>query len=126
MPKKKTSKKRRVLSGLAGQTGCKKVSRAAAVRKSGPKKGRLSPGCRFLKGNGARCCKPGSSTKKKTTKKRKTKKKATAKKVFTYSLKSTLPFYKKKIKGKRKLRKTCSIRGGQVTCQRNMSRKRAA
>lgn len=50
-----------------------RVSRAKAVYKSGPKKGKLKPGCRFIKGDGADCKKVGKKTTKKRGKGRKRK-----------------------------------------------------
>lgn len=57
--------------------GCKRVSRANAVRKSGKKKGKLKEGCRYIKGDGAMCCPPGS--KKSSSKKSRGRKKSSKK-----------------------------------------------
>jgi hypothetical protein len=57
---------------------CKRVSRDKARRKSGPNKGQLNPGCRYIKGDGAQCCTPGAKkgkAKKGTTKRKATKRK---------------------------------------------------
>ena len=136
------ARKRRVLSGLGAATkrkkratkktgGCKRVSRKAAQRKV---KGRtvLKRGCRYLKGDGAKCC-PTGGTRKRTTKKRTTKKrtaKKTASKKHVYSAKSTLVFKKAK-GGKRVLKKGCSrissgADKGKIACKRKMSRRRKA
>ncbi len=62
---------------------CKRVSRDAAKWKSGNKKGKLRPGCKYLKGDGVHCCpspKAGAVVKgqpaKKATKKRSGRRKA--------------------------------------------------
>jgi len=62
MAKRKTTKRK-----------CKRVSRAKARFSSGKKKGKLKPGCRYLKGDGAQCCtgpKKGKGRKKKAGKKK--------------------------------------------------------
>ena len=130
------ARKRRVLSGLGAapkrkkratkKAGCKRVSRKAAQRKG---KGRtvLKKGCRYLKGDGAKCC-PTGGTRKRTTKKRTAKK--TASKKHIYSAKSPLPFRKGR-GGKKVLKKTCSrissgADKGKIACKRKMSRRRKA
>ncbi|HMO94953.1 MAG TPA: hypothetical protein PKD27_02465 [Tepidiformaceae bacterium] len=55
-----------------------RVSRKKATYQSGPKKGGLKPGCRFIKGDGADCggTKSATKTRKKTSKKKKSKSKS--------------------------------------------------
>lgn len=148
--KKKTSRKRktgkkRVLSGLgatrrkksrkkkAAKGRWKRVSRKAAVRKSGKKKGKLKKGCKFVKGDGA-MCRTGRATKKRKSSKRKSSKKRgrkkTAKKQHLYSPNSSLPFKKGKTK-KKVLKKGCRrvTKGkhrGKISCRRKMSRRKRA
>ena len=63
---KKSTKRRKKASSRKKMTGgWKRVSRAAAVHKSGKKKGRLKKGCKFVKGDGALCRKGRSTTKRK-------------------------------------------------------------
>jgi hypothetical protein len=57
--------------------GCKRVSRKKARFASGKKKGKLKPGCRYLKGDGAQCCPPGSTKKGRKTGRKKRKRRAT-------------------------------------------------
>ena len=138
MPRKKrvlsglgAAKKRRRKKAKRKPAKGRRVSRAAAQVKSGPKKGKLKPGCRYLKGDGAMCS--GSTRKRKTKRKgRKKASKRTAKKVHAYKLTSTLPYKKKKSKtGKKRLKKGCGKRTagkykGMIVCRRKMSRRKAA
>ncbi len=139
------TRSRRVLSGLGAakkkakkraKPKCKRVSRKAAQRSSGPNKGRLKPGCRYLKGDGARCCPTGKKTSRKKTSRKKTRRKAakkkTAKKQHIYSANSSLVYLKKKSKtGKKMLKKPCrritsGKDKGKIRCSRKMSRRKKA
>lgn len=53
--KKRKSSKKSSSKSSSGKTYA--VSRSKATYSSGKKKGRLKPGCRFVKGGGARCTK---------------------------------------------------------------------
>lgn len=145
MPKKKTTRRRRVLSGLGAakkrrrkkstaKGKWKRVSRKAATHQSGKKKGRLKPGCKFIKGDGAMCRSGSSSTKKRSTKKRRTSKKKTAKKkaghVYSGNPKRSAAFKKGK-SGKMVLKKGCrkitsGANKGKVRCKRKMTSRRKA
>jgi hypothetical protein len=67
---KGTRPKTRSVRKRAGMLATKTVSRSAALVKSGPKKGKLKKGCRFLKNGMARCDTKGTPRPRKKARRR--------------------------------------------------------